>query len=111
MLAWLARYSWWTLQVTAVISAGKKCEACYCLPVSEIKELLFKMPPVVCCGKIKDLTYTPCIYISFTMYVCAFMYMLGTYDLDVRAGSDARGNVGGNTLPLPVVLLGEWLEL
>lgn len=29
----------------------------------------------------------------------------GTYDLDVRAGSDTRGNVGGNTLPLPVVFL------
>lgn len=40
-----------------------------------------------------------------------FVYMLGTYDLDVRAGSDARGNIGGDTLPLPVVLLSEWLEL
>lgn len=30
--------------------------------------------------------------------------IISTYDLDVRAGSDARGNVGGDTLPLPVVL-------
>lgn len=35
----------------------------------------------------------------------------GTYDLDVRAGSDARGNIGGDTLPLPMVLLCEWLQL
>lgn len=32
-------------------------------------------------------------------------FIISTYDLDVRAGSDARGNVGGDTLPLPVVLL------
>lgn len=43
--------------------------------------------------------------------ICIFVYMLGTYDLDMRAGSDARGNVGGDTFPLPVVLLCEWLEL
>lgn len=38
-------------------------------------------------------------------------HILGTYDLDVRAGSDARGNVGGDTLPLPVVLLSQRLKL
>lgn len=43
--------------------------------------------------------------------VCASIHMFCTYDLDVRAGSDARGNIGGDTLPLPVVLLSEWLEL
>lgn len=34
-----------------------------------------------------------------------------TYDLDVRAGSNACGNVGGDTLPLPVILLCQGLEL
>lgn len=38
-------------------------------------------------------------------------HIMGTYDLDVRAGSDARGNVGGDTLPLPVVLLSQRLKL
>ena len=51
------------------------------------------------------------MYLSKFLYinvcVCASELMLGTYDLDVRAGSDARGNVGGDTLPLPVVLLCE----
>lgn len=42
------------------------------------------------------------------MYIVyIYVYMLGTYDLDMRAGSDARGNVGGDTFPLPVVLLSE----
>lgn len=34
-----------------------------------------------------------------------------TKNLEVCAGSDARGNVGGDTLPLPVVFLAQGLEL
>lgn len=37
--------------------------------------------------------------------------IIRTYDLDMRAGSDVCGNIGGDTLPLPMVLLCEWLQL
>lgn len=30
---------------------------------------------------------------------------------EARAGSDARGNIGGDTFPLPVVLLAERFDL
>lgn len=46
---------------------------------------------------------------TVSLYISALCE--STYDLDMRAGSDACGNVGGDTLPLPVVILCEGLQL
>lgn len=46
-------------------------------------------------------------YVKLHMCDVVCLCIIRTYDLDMRAGSDACGNVGGDTLPLSMVLLRE----